>query len=260
MPVNSTEKHRQLMPRCTPGSKVLQVKNGAWRLVIQPGPAGNYRLAQLDDYAGLKRRHFPWKPPISISLRARACTTIIPGTWGFGFWNDPFAIGTIGGAGFRLPALPNAAWFFFASSHNHLSLRDDVPGNGALAAIFRSPIWSPWVLAPGMLLTPLLVFRRFTWLARSIGSHFIAQDAVRLESDPAGWHTYRLDWEMEKVIFFVDDQLVLETPISPHGPLGFVLWVDNQYAAFPPNGRVKFGSLDSQEEIWIEVDKFKLVN
>jgi hypothetical protein len=39
----------------------------------------------------------------------------------------------------RLPALPNTAWFFFASPPNYLSLRDDLPAQGALAAVFRSP-------------------------------------------------------------------------------------------------------------------------
>jgi hypothetical protein len=35
--------------------------------------------------------------------------------------------------------------------------------------------------------------------------------------------------------------------------LGFVLWVDNQYAAFPPDGRIRFGSLENPEPAWIEV-------
>jgi hypothetical protein len=35
--------------------------------------------------------------------------------------------------------------------------------------------------------------------------------------------------------------------------LGLVLWIDNQYAAFPPTGRLRIGSLLNPESAWLEL-------
>ncbi|MEE9188021.1 MAG: hypothetical protein V3U36_01540, partial [Anaerolineales bacterium] len=61
------------------GGNVIQKEPSAWRLEIPSGPSGKYRLAQLDDYAGLSRRTFPWIPPLNLSLRVRASAKVIPG-------------------------------------------------------------------------------------------------------------------------------------------------------------------------------------
>ncbi len=114
---------------------------GGWRLSLPPGPAGQYRWAQLDDYIPLPRRRFLWTPPVRLSLEARVSAPGLPGTWGFGFWNDPFQASLgLGGTARRLPALPNAAWFFYASPPNFLAFRDDLPAQGLLAATFRLPL------------------------------------------------------------------------------------------------------------------------
>ena len=61
----------------------------------------------------------------SLSLSARVSSDSIPGTWGFGLWNHPFGLSIgFGGSPWRLPALPNAVWFFGASEENYLSFRD----------------------------------------------------------------------------------------------------------------------------------------
>ncbi len=57
----------------------------------------------------------------------------------------------------------------------------------------------------------------------------------------------------EGMRFAVDGQTVLETPISPRGPLGLVLWVDNQFAAFRPDGRLAFGTLASEGPAFLEI-------
>ena len=100
---------------------------------------------------------FPGARRVTISLQARASHQEIPGTWGFGLWNDPFGMKLGFGGKHLLPALPNAAWFFFASPPNHLSLRNDLPANGALAATFRSPPIPAWVFTPTILTLPLLL-------------------------------------------------------------------------------------------------------
>src|SRR5512139_912562 len=85
-----------LRPRHTRGAQVVQigpagaVKSTVWRLEIPAGSAGHYRLAQLDDYSGRPRWKFPWRAPFRLALRARASASEIPGTWGFGLWNNPF--------------------------------------------------------------------------------------------------------------------------------------------------------------------------
>ena len=168
-----------------------------------------------------------------MSLRARASGLHLAGTWGFGFWNDPFtATLGVGGAGRRMPALPNAAWFFSASPPNYLAFRDSHPAQGLLAATFSSPRLPFWLAAPGVLALPLLLVRPAARALRSLAGRVIKEDAARLEIDPREWHSYALEWTAGAVRFQVDGEECLVTPAAPRGPLGFVLWIDNQYAAF----------------------------
>ena len=77
------------IPNFTPGANVIEVEDGAWNLEIPPGRKDHYRLAQIDDYAGNKRSAFPWKPPLTLNLKACVSAVDIAGTWGFGFvWDD----------------------------------------------------------------------------------------------------------------------------------------------------------------------------
>jgi hypothetical protein len=242
-----------LKKTCTPGASVTEALPGEWRLEIPAGPGGKYCLAQLDDYTHLKRRSYPWKPPVKISLRARSSGKEIPGTWGFGLWNDPFGMAIIKGVELvRLPALPNCAWFFFASPENYLSLRNDLPASGALAATFRSPRIPTALMLLGAPALPLGLFKGGRRLLRRLGGRFVRQSAVPMEHDPTGWHSYQIDWRRERTILTVDDVTVLETTVSPLGPLGLVIWIDNQYAALRPDGSLGFGTL-ANEAGWIEV-------
>jgi len=208
----------------------------------------------LDDYRKLARRAFPWRPPVTLSMKARASAKSLPGTWGCGLWNDPFGMGVAQGGGLRLPALPNAAWFFFASPPNYLSLRDDLPAQGALAATFRSPRWpSPLFLLGAPLLPLSLLPPAMRWLRRW-ARRIVRQDAVDLPVDPTEWHDYALEWGPELVTFRLDGEALLATEIVPAGPLGLVLWVDNQYAALPPDGRLRYGTLSNPQPAWIEIE------
>ena len=241
--------------RTTPGAGVESHGPSAWRLVIPPGPAGVYRWSQLDDYLVLPRWRFPHRPPFSLMLRARVSAENLQGTWGMGLWNDPFSAGMgLGGAGLRFPALPNAAWFFHASPPNHLALRDEIPGNGLLAGVFRAP------LLPGVLLLPaapaalLLVWPAAARLLRRLAARIVRDDAVLLNLNPILWHEYRIDWEERRVVFTLDGGRVFETRFAPRGRLGLVIWIDNQYAAFPPDGRIRSGTLETAERAWLDVE------
>jgi hypothetical protein len=243
-----------LKPNKTAGSRVEAAGAGVWRLEIPAGPKGSYRLAQLDDYDGQPRRSFPWQAPFHLTLQARASSEDIPGTWGFGLWNNPFGMAILKGAEMlRLPALPNCAWFFFASPPNYLSLRDDLPAQGGLAAAFRSTRIPAPLLALAAPALPLLLWRPAARQLRRLARTFVRQDAVGLELSPLEWHTYQISWRMGGVEFFIDGERVLDTAITPNGPLGLVLWVDNQFAAWSPNGQVRFGTLETKQPAWIEI-------
>jgi len=235
-----------LQIRCTQGATIYPNETG-YRLEIPKGDHRNYRVAQLDDYTRLSRRNYPAQPPVSLSLRARVSSESLPGTWGFGLWNDPFGLSLgFGGEPLRLPALPNAIWFFHASQENHLSFREK-PGHGFLAQVFRAPAL-PVVRLVKMGLT--LPFSRTK--ARAIMSSIIEEDAVQLKMDVTKWHTYRFEWGQGRSAFWVDDGLMLETPISPSPPLGLVIWIDNQYAAWQPDGRWAWGLLEN-DRAWLEI-------
>src|SRR5512137_551533 len=128
----------QLDPHSSGGGTIQPTSTG-WRLDIPAGQPRHFRLAQLDDHTHLARRHLVHSAPITMSLRARLSCAGLPGTWGFGFWNDPFGLSIgFGGNPVRIPNLPQTAWFMHASFPNWLSFREDnlnTPANGFFAGI-----------------------------------------------------------------------------------------------------------------------------
>jgi hypothetical protein len=249
----------ELDARTTSGAEVVSPASGQWRLCIPGGPGGGYRLAQLDDYSTLPRMRFRWRPPVSLELRARVSAAELPGTWGFGLWNDPFTASLgLAGTARRLPALPEAAWFFYASPPNYLALHDTHPVQGLLAATFASRRIPTPFLAAGLPALPLLAWPLTARWLRRIVRGFVAEDALCLDLDPTQWHSYRLDWRADVVNFAVDDRLCFTTTVTPRGPLGLVLWIDNQYAAFLPDGRLRFGTL-ANAPLWLDLASIDLL-
>lgn len=251
-----------LAPRSSHAASVTPTSNG-WRLTIPAGDASAYRIAQLDDYARLPRGQFPSRPPLTLSLRARTSSDSVPGTWGFGLWNDPFGLSLgFGGNPFRLPTLPNAIWFFHASEENWLSFGDSkeprrgdpapkFPGNGFLAQTFCAPAFDARLIPAGLAF-PFSRKASRRWLGR-----VVSEDGIRLSVDQTQWHRYHLEWRPTRCAFWVDDALVLESPVSPRPPLGLVIWIDNQFAAFTPDGKMGFGVLKN-EAAWLEVEEIIL--
>ncbi len=142
------------------------------RFTIPSGGNGEYRIAQQDDYSRLPRKLFLHHPPVSLSLQARVSANNLPGTWGFGFWNDPFSLGIgVKGSGFRMPALPQAVWFFYGSPCNDLSFQSKTPANRSMAFVFSS-VDIPSIILP--LALPSLIFlpiKPAARLVRSLASH-----------------------------------------------------------------------------------------
>ncbi|MGB8213369.1 MAG: hypothetical protein WCE68_07400 [Anaerolineales bacterium] len=247
----------QLTPRQTTTSSVLKTAGG-WRLEIPAGPPHTYRLAQVDDYTRIPRSRLRHTTPWCLSLRVRISSADLSGTWGFGLWNDPFglSLGFGGGAG-RLPTLPQAVWFMYASPPNWLSLRDNpetIPANGFFAGTFRSAHIPSTLFTPCLLAIPLCAIHPLSRLLRRLSGQIIHQDAASIKVDVTQWHEYSFQWLPDSCLFRVDGNEILHTTCSPLSPLGLVLWIDNQFAAWNPNGQMGYGTLENPAA-WMEIEK-----
>jgi len=244
------------------GFATLHRTISGWRLELSAGPPRTYRLAQLDDYARTPRNRLKHAPPWIFQVRARTSGANLPGTWGFGLWNDPFglSLGFGGGKPGRLPTLPQTAWFMHASPPNWLSLRNapgTIPANGFFAGTFRSPHLPSIMLAPALLALPLCAIRPISRFLRQLASRIIQEDAARVDVDETQWHLYSIQWLQDVCEFNVDGKSILRTPSSPLPPLGMVLWIDNQFAAWTPEGKLKYGTLENPAA-WLEIDNLTL--
>ncbi|UYN90548.1 MAG: hypothetical protein KIT08_04755 [Anaerolineales bacterium] len=242
----------------TAGSGRVEQHKDLWRLSLGAAHGNEYHLAQLDDYAGIPRRRFTQRAPLRLSLRARASQAQLPGTWGFGLWNDPFGFALGLGGRAQLPALPNAAWFMFASPQNHLSLHNTLPGSGAMAAVHRSPRIPSLALAPGLLALPLLALPPAARGLRRLTAALVRQEAAALQHDPRQWHNFELVWETSGVDFRINGESQLHTQIAPQPPLSLVIWIDNQYAAWLPSGQMRYGTEEPQAESWVEISDLQV--
>jgi hypothetical protein len=245
----------------SPHAKVIKLGENSWHLEIPAHTKRGYQLAQLDDHGSLLRREFPWKPPLTLSLEARVSAEDLPGTWGFGLWNDPFSFMLAYNKLVpRLPTLPDAIWFFNASSQNYLSIMDDLPANGFLAATFSSKKISIALLA---LTSPALALTLIPGLAQVVRRMLrtvVQQDTTLVHTNVTEWHTYLLEWMPDDVRLSVDGNNVLHSSIVPLGPMSLVIWIDNQYASLPPKGGFKYGTLPNAESAWMEIRDLKLMN
>jgi hypothetical protein len=238
------------------GSGQLKLANSKLVCSIGPGDAKTYHDAQISDYAGLRRREYPWRPPLNMTVRAHFSHPAekLRGTAGFGFWNQPFMPG---GQGW--PRLPRAVWFFFGSPPNNMALAKGVPGYGWKAATFDAMTPGFFGLLPfaplGFLLMRIpALYERF-W---PLGQRAIRVSECLLSADLAIPHTYTLIWQMDGVDFSVDGEPVHHAPYAPGGPLGFIAWIDNQYAVVTPQGRFGFGYLPLAEEQWLAIDLIEI--
>ncbi|MGH2537314.1 MAG: hypothetical protein ACRDHL_07965 [Candidatus Promineifilaceae bacterium] len=242
--------------------RVLELNGGrvegegdAWRFALSPVSKG-YANAQIDDLGSLRRGAYPWRPGACLQLRARFSHPAgqLRGTAGFGFWNAPFREPSL-----LAPALPQCAWFFYASAPNDLPLALEGPGRGWFVSTLDASPAKVWALAP---LGPFLALalrhsrirdRLWPWLRRRLGISFGS-----LATDITAWHDYSLHWSEGGCRFGVDGQTVLETPHSPAGPQGFVCWMDNRYLIASPTGRLKWGILRVGREQWMEVEQLEI--
>jgi hypothetical protein len=90
------------------------------------------------------------------------------------------------------------------------------------------------------------------WMQRLSG----AREAI-LPVELTTWHTYALEWQTREALFSVDGELVLRAPNPPTRPLGFVAWLDNQFAVATPRGVLRFGSVATPAQ-WFEITRLRI--
>jgi hypothetical protein len=255
--------------RLVVGNAALEPTGSSLRFVVTDASSRRYADAQIDDYQGLPRRRFAWRPPLTLTVRARfshpahdgspvseaTLASGLSGTAGFGFWNDPFLM-----TGARIPTLPRALWFFYGSPPSNMRLDLHVPGHGWKAATIDALRPAALLLAP--LALPAVALMNLRPLYHALWPLIQRALNVReatVEVDMLAWHTYTIDWAVDKARFVVDGEPVLAGAPSPRGPLGFVMWLDNQYMIVTPQGRMGWGLLDVPGRQWMEVDQLAIV-
>jgi hypothetical protein len=238
-----------------PGS-TIEHTGAAWRFVNEPSQEHRYTDSQIDDYQGLRRRDFRWKPPLTLTVRARFSHPAgdLIGTAGFGFWNDPFLM-----TGARMPALPRAIWFFYASPHSDMNLDLNTPGQGWKAATIDAIRLPFFLLAPtAPIAIPLMNIRPLYRALWPVGQRAIGVSEALIDAPMAGWHTYQIEWGERRACFTVDGAAILDCDTSPRGPLGFVMWIDNQAMAITPWGKIGWRALPIPHQQWMEVDRLAI--
>jgi hypothetical protein len=244
--------------RLETGGGRLEAAEAGLRMVTADTTERRYADAQIDDTQGRARRDFLWRPPLTLTVRARfshdASQTAgdggLRGTAGFGFWNDPFLM-----TGWRIPIPPRALWFFYASPPSDMALYSTVPGFGWKAATIDALRPGAAALAlTAPLSVPLMnigrVYRAFWPAAQRVLGIREAEVPGRM----TGWHTYTIEWGEDRARFDVDDRMILECATAPAGPLGLVIWLDNQYLVATPCGRLRYGLLATPGEQWLELE------
>ena len=187
------------------GGGSLNIVDSALRMEFASAQVGKYTDAQVDDYDGLTRSAFPWKPPLRMEVRARSShpaagatstaesTNILRGTAGFGFWNYPFSVRG------DVLMLPEATWFFYASPPSNMALVPHVPGWGWKAQVVHSMRLETLASTVPMGLTA--AWARLTgetrpaqgWMQKLTGAH-----EALLSVEMSTWHTYVLEWRQDR--------------------------------------------------------------
>ena len=154
--------------------------------------------------------------------------------------------------------LPEAIWFFYASPPSNMALVPGIPGWGWKAQVVHTIHLGSLVASVPLAAT--IAFGLLTgktrpaarWMQKVSG----ACEAL-LPVEMTEWHTYTLEWQRRGASFWVDNKLVLRSPQSPTRPLGFVAWLDNQYAVATPRGILRFGTISSGPQ-WLELESVKI--
>ena len=81
---------------------------------------------------------------------------------------------------------------------------------------------------------------------------------ILLDTPLDEWHEYAMSWQPSGAVFRIDGEIVAESSIVPHGPLGFVVWIDNQYAVLSEAKGIRFGLLPTGQEYSLEIQDLQV--
>lgn len=244
------------------GGGLLTLVDSALRFTLPSARADRYSDAQIDDYSGIQRHRYPWRPPLRLSVRAHLSHPSLDagfaGTCGFGFWNYPFTLSA------SVVRLPDCVWFFGYSPPSNVLLVPGQRGWGWKAEVIHAARWGAALNVPRT--AAAVGWARLTGHERSAAAaieRFSGTSSTILDGpghpdvDLRAWHEYGIEWRATSARFFVDGALVLDAPNPPTRPLGFVAWVDNQYAVATPRGSLRFGRLAAGEQ-WMALDHLRI--
>jgi hypothetical protein len=235
--------------RFATGHADMEHQPGLYRFRMYEAEEGLLSDAELDDHRTVPRSRLPWAPPLRLIIRARMSHPAgkMLGTAGFGFWNDPFDwVGNV-----QVP--PNAIWFFYASPQSDMAFAPGVQGHGWKAATLNAGRADPVTMAAGNLVFRLPGMSRLVFHVAQ--TRINASEQVLDEIAMTDWHDYQIDWYKRQVHFSVDGQVVLRAPNPPNVPLGFVTWMDNNYAVMGPGREFAFGRLAVAQPQWMELER-----
>jgi hypothetical protein len=231
--------------RTTPGASIEKTPKG-YLMKIPAGDSSAYRFAQIDDYFGLPRRKFPHHS-LTLSLRARTSSFPSPEHGASGCGTIPSAC-RLGLGRIVWPPRPAQRGMVLRGVAGQSSFVQRQTRTGISRAKFPFAKISSSADTNGF---GISLFRakatRNCWARSSTRTHPLS-GWIQLNGMATGWSGVR-----SRVAWYVDDVRVFESPVSPNPPLGLVIWIDNQFAAFTPEGKISFGVLEGDEE-WLEIE------
>jgi hypothetical protein len=246
------------------GGGTINITESSLLLILPDMSGTGYVDAEINDYG--KKMPLLWSPPLCMKLRARTSHPFVRnntpkdsitllGTAGFGFWNAPFLLAKRIGS-----RLPESVWFFYASPPSRLCLVPDSPGWGWKAQVVHAH--RPGFFASLFPTLATVAWARMSGHDKSAGKWVQklsgAQEAI-LEADLTVWNEYSLEWTKEVATFSVNNKQICCMVNPPQGPLGFVAWIDNQFAVATPRGEFRSGVLKGSSQ-WLELADMSIVS
>jgi len=98
--------------------------------------------------------------------------------------------------------------------------------------------------------------RRRLW---PVGQRAIGVSEALVEAAMTDWHSYALEWGLRRAVFSVDERVILDCATPPRGPLGLVMWIDNQAMVAKPWGRFGWQTLPLEQAQWMEIGGMEIV-
>jgi len=241
------------------GAKTF-TKSGVLYLGFDTATRSHYTDAQVDDYTLVPTSEYIWRPNTRLSIYARFSIdqyrnnddeAYLKGTAGFGFWNRPFSMQ---GKWFRAP---KSIWFFHSAPPSKMHLDPSVSPWGFKTQVVNTTLRSVLINAMPLFCFGLIGRIRSNKQAGYYLKKLSGADEHVIDLDITKWHRYEIVWAKKSVVFSIDGQVVYSTQASVKAKLGFVAWVDNEYAVVGPDLRLSFGHTDTLAQ-WLEVKEITL--